>query len=248
MTTYAEAALVSGLSYLATAQQAIAHNLANVQSTAFKRRSPMAQPVESRFHSLLEAEMPTVAYQEATDWSRGNLVPTNEKTHVALESSDFFRVRAANGQVLFTRSGELHVDVDGFLTTGYGHRLLDPTDNEIQLRGDDGNVPPFIIAPNGALTNAETGESLGKSLGVFRVDRPDALTPHGDGCYADSLGQRAVAVPTSALRQGHLEASNVQSINELINMLVVQKTFQATATTLRAVNQLHATFAASLSR
>jgi len=248
MTTYAETALISSLGFLAQSQQAISHNLANVSSNGFKRRQPVAETSSSLFHSLLQQNLPTVVYREATDWSVGNLVPTNEQSHVAIESQDFFRVRAGDGRTFFTRSGELQVDAQGYLTDEGGYRYLDPAGNDLQVRVEGDSIPAFTITPAGEIVDAGSGQILGRTLGVFRVAKREALQPTGHGRFLDAAKQDVVAVPTDAVRQGNVEASNVETVNEMVDMLVVQRAFQATATMLRSVGQLQSSFVNTLAR
>lgn len=248
MTTYAETALISGLNYLAQAQQAISHNLANVSSSGFKRRLPIADAATSRFHGMLREQLPTVRYQEAPDWSVGNLLPTRDPNNIAIDSQDFFRVRGGDGRVFFTRSGELQVDAQGNLTDKSGYRYLDPTGSELQVRAEGDQVAGVTITPAGELLDAGSGQPLNRTLGVFRVANRDALTSVGHGRFVDDNKQDVVAVPTTAIRQGNLEASNVETVSEMVNMLVVQRSFQATSTILRSVGQLQSSFINSISR
>ena len=107
MADYGEIALVSGLAYLAEAQAAIAHNLANVDSASFKRRTPRAVPIDGGFRTELGKVLPSVTYAETIDWTRGPVRPTGERSHVALGEGDFFRVRGADSRVYYTRQGSL---------------------------------------------------------------------------------------------------------------------------------------------
>lgn len=248
MASYAETSLIRALGYLSEAQQAITHNLANVSSHGFKRRMPTAMLGESRFHSMLQAELPAVGYTEATDWSPGNLVPTGQPTHVALDGPEFFRVRTQDGRTYLTRNGQLHVDSGGYLSTPAGYRYLDSLGREIQVRSEGGGTAHFSISPDGSLVDSDTGVSLGRGLGLFRVDAAESLLPAGTGLYVETTAEPAPAVPAASVRQGNLEASNVSSIDEMIGMLVVQRSFQATATALRTVSQLRSSFVNALDR
>jgi flagellar basal body rod protein FlgG len=246
MSSYAETALVSSLGYLAQAQQAISHNLANVSSNGFKRRQTIAESSPTRFHGMLRDALPTVRYREVADWSQGNLVPTREPNHVALQSSDFFRVRGADGRTFLTRNGELQVDAQGYLCDEDGLRYLDNTGGDLQVRAEGDAIRGFTVTQNGEVTDAGTGQALGRTLGVFRVPDRDALVPVGGGRFLDSAKQDLVAVPTNALRQGNIEASNVETVGEMVSMLVVQRSFQATTTILRSIGQLQSTFVNSI--
>src|SRR5262245_40265921 len=140
MTTYAETALVRGLAYLSETQASIAHNLANVDATGFKRQSAVAKVESSRFQSVLDGELPTVSFVQATDWTPGTLKTTAEATHVGVDGERsrnlFFRVRGKDNEVYFTRNGQLQLDDQARVVTSDGARYLDPNGNEIALGFD----------------------------------------------------------------------------------------------------------------
>ena len=75
MTSYAETALVRGLAFLSETQASLAHNLANLDSTGFKRQSAVAKTETSRFQSVLDAELPTVSFAQTIDWTPGSPAP-----------------------------------------------------------------------------------------------------------------------------------------------------------------------------
>jgi flagellar basal body rod protein FlgG len=167
---------------------------------------------------------------------------------VALESGDFFRVRAADGRTYFTRSGELQIDAQGYLTDEGGYRYLDNAGADMQVRSEGDAGSGVTIAANGDVTDERTGSSLNRTLGVFRVADRDALLPAGHGRLVDAKQQDVVAVPTTAIRQGNVEASNVETVSELVHMMVVQRSFEATATVLRHIGQLQSSFVNAVTR
>jgi flagellar basal body rod protein FlgG len=129
-----------------------------------------------------------------------------------------------------------------------GYRYLDGTGNDLQVRPDGDADTAITIAPSGDVSDGRTGASLGRTIGVFRVADRDALVPTGRGRFVDPRGQDVVAVPTNAIRQGNVEASNVETVSELVSMLVVQRTFEATSTVLRGVGQLQRSFIGAVNR
>ena len=83
---------------------------------------------------------------------------------------------------------------------------------------------------------------------MFRVADRDALVPVGHGRFIDSAAQDVVAVPTTSIKQGHVEASNVETVSELVNMMVVQRRFEATSSVLRHIGQLQSSFISAVTR
>lgn len=245
MADYSELALVRSLNFLAESQGSIAHNLANVGSTSYKRRIATAEQ-DDGFASTLQTMLPTVAYRETTDQADGAKQFTDESLHVALQGDGFFRVKSGNNTYL-TRFGEMQVDSQGFLSTPNGHRYLDRDGSEINLSADGVSPAALLISPDGSITDGAAGaQTLGR-LGVVTVDRPDLLQPAGTSLYR--VPEQTPLKPAAArVEQRALEQSNVDSLSELINMIVVQRSFEATSRTLRTLDELKSSFVTAMNR
>ena len=114
MTSYGETALVRGLSFLAEKQASIANNIANVDTTSFKRRSALAVPAGT-FHSLLDRQLSAVSYVERADMQRGILRETGNRFDVAVDGPYWMRVQNDKGERFYTRNGQLQLAGDGRL-------------------------------------------------------------------------------------------------------------------------------------
>lgn len=252
MASYAETALVRGLSFLSEAQAAIAHNLANVDSSGFKRRSAIAKSETARFQSLLEREMPTVDFSQVVDFSPGTLRTTGEATHIGIEGERnknlFFRVRLADGSTGYTRSGQLQLDDAGRLVTSDGSRYLDASGSEISLGADATTLAGVVIESNGQIRDRKDTTKQWGPIGVFQVGDVTNLRPLGGGVFKDEGNQAPTAIPTNSVRQGYLEQSNVQSLDELVRVMLVERTFQATSKMLGSVQRLQEAFSGAMAR
>lgn len=245
MADYSEIALVRSLNFLAESQGSIAHNLANASSTAYKRRVAIAEQ-DRGFASMLQTTMPMVAYRETTDQADGAKTFTDQGLHVALQGDGFFRVKTGAGEYL-TRFGELSVDSQGFLSTANGHRYLDANGSEISLAAEGVAPSSLLISPDGSITDGrDSSQTIGR-LGVFTVDRPDLLEPAGTSLYRVPA-QMPLKPSVARVEQRALEQSNVDSLSELINMIVVQRSFEATSRTLRTLDELKSAFVTAMNR
>ena len=246
MTDYSELALVRAMNYLADKQAAIANNLANVDSTGYKRRVSQAMPGATQFSDMLQDELQTISYAEATDWTTGSLTPTANKLHVALEGPGFLMVENTAGRQFYTRDGNMHLDVQGKLVNGHGDRFLDIDGRPISLANGDRLPSDSVqIAVDGSVS-AE-GEQLGQ-IGVFSVADTARLRPAGAGRFIDGSGQRAVRDSAARLRQGNLERSNVNALTEMVNMIEVQRTFQGSGRALTIVGRMKTGFINAMNR
>ncbi|MGE3173679.1 MAG: flagellar hook-basal body protein [Planctomycetota bacterium] len=236
MTRYAEIALVRGLGYLAEAQGAITHNLANVDTAGFKRRAPVAVESGRAFDTVLGERMPMVRYGEVADWSQGTARETGNRLDVALGQGTWLRVQDGQGRTYLTRDGSMQIDAQGRLVTRDGMRYLDQGGNTITLDGEGGAPADVAIAPNGQLSDPRTGQTWGP-LGVFEVADPRALMPQGGGLYTvpDDV---ALKLQPEGVQQGFQEGSNVDSLQELVQMIIVQRSFSATQKALTGIGRM----------
>ena len=168
-----------------------------------------------------------------------------QRSAAPLEGDRFFKVKDSEGRVFFTRRGQLQVDKEGFLTGPGGFRYLDEQDQEVRI----GDSTSFKISPRGVITGKVQGElqMLG-NLGVFRVADQARLRPVGRSMYVDTSGRLAIPDNPGSVRQGYLEQSNVEVMNELVRMIGIQRTFQSTAKALATVGRIKQTFFTAMQR
>ena len=236
MASYGEIALVRSLSFLAEKQAATAHNLANVDTTSFKRRSAIAVENRQDFQTLLDRQLPTLAYAEQTDLQRGVLRETGNRFDIAIDGPQWLRVQDAKGQRYYTRNGQLQLGADGRLVTRDGMAVLDQANQPIVIAMGDTAPEQLSISPNGTIQNPMTGQTWGP-IAVVTLPKPQALVPTGRGLYLDQQDQRGVQA-SDGVQQGFLEGSNVDSLQELVQMISIERSFAATQKALVGINRL----------
>ena len=238
MAGYGETALVRGLAFLAEQQSAIANNLANVDTTGFKRRAAVALDTGNRFQSLLDQHLSGVDYYESSDMQRGVLRQTGNRFDVAIDGPHWLRVRDANNSTseFYTRNGQFQVGTDGRLVTRSGQLVLNVNGQPISLGTADQAPTELVISPNGKLSDPTSGQDFGQ-IALVELEDTSALSPIGGGLYRDTAGQNG-RQGVDVLRQGYLEASNVDSLQELVQMITVERSFSATQKALTGMNRL----------
>ena len=235
MTSYGENALVRSLSFLAEKQGAIANNLANVDTTSFKRRLAVAESAGS-FQSLLDKQLTAISYTEQADMARGTIRETGNDFDVAIDGNAWFRVQDGKGNKYYTRNGQLQIGNDGRLTTRDGMSVLDGANQPIQLGAGEESPAKVAIAPNGTITNPVTGQTFGQ-MALHQLPQTDQLVPQGRSLYQDPQNQRTTQAATG-VQQGFLEGSNVDSLQELVQMITVERSFTATQKALTGIGRL----------
>ena len=233
---------VSAAGALANAyrQDVVANNLANAETVSFKRdlalfqarKTQSAQNGQTRFTTaMLEGIGGGIfALPTSTDFTPGSLEKTDRPYDVAITDKGFFQVRDAD-QINYTRDGRftIHKDTNELVTIAASLPVLDQVGNAIVL---DPNLD-FIVDETGNINQG--GRNVAR-LGLVDFDQPGALRKQGENLYALQGDQSSHPV-SSVTKQGHLENSGVNPIDELTEMMKAQRMFQANASMVQLQDQ-----------
>lgn len=238
----------------------IANNMANVNTPAFKRdqqlfqeyvtaheKEPPVTPIPrdvASIESFYDMQGGDKAFVDAkgtfTDFSQGGLKHTGNQFDVALDGKGFFEVMTPNG-VRLTRAGNFTLDGNGQLVTKDGYPVLlsggeggaDPAARVIRVEGS-GN---FNVADNGDITFGD--QALGR-LSVVEVLNPDSLMKQGQNLYGFKANMapelQTIAVPS--MKQGFVEGSNVNIVQEMTDMIQTQRVFESTQKAISAYDSM----------
>jgi flagellar basal-body rod protein FlgG len=247
-----------------TAQQSnidvISNNIANVNTTGFKQD-------RAEFQDLMYQSMNYAAGATSADTSnptgidvglgvklagvqknfqQGSIKETGNPLDVAISGKGFFKITTPNGDTAYTRNGEFKLNSEGSIVNGQGYKL----DPEIVIGSEFTNLS---IGEDGRVS-AKDGAGVDQDLGqITIVDfvNPAGLSPQGGNLYlateisGDPVEGTAGLEGLGRLTQGMLEASNVQLVKEMVNLITAQRAYEAnsksistTDTMLQTVNQL----------
>jgi flagellar basal-body rod protein FlgG len=220
----------------------IANNIANVNTTGFKKsdvsfrdmlyqtfREPGSlTTANSMSPTGLQIGSGTEVAGTSKQFRQGELVPTGAPFDMAISGEGFFRVLLPNGEFRYTRDGSFRLDGNGQLVNADGH-MLDPAITIPQdaievIIGDDGTVS--VLTSPGEPPQAVTNISL------FRFPNPTGLKAQGGNLFSETPSSGAVfsANPgldgTGTLRQGFLERSNVAIVDELVALILAQRNYE----------------------
>jgi flagellar basal-body rod protein FlgG len=231
-------AAASGALVAQAAVDTIANNLANVNTTGFKRAvlQVQSQPKTDLYRIQTDpsrAGLPGVpaqvaigalgsgaqVYDTPADLQQGLIASTGNDLDVALSGPGFFSVATANNTVRYTRDGEFLRDPNGVLTTQNGDRVLDAAGNTIQLPAN-GAVQ---IGRDGTITVA--GQTVDR-LGVTEFANGANLRPEGANLFVDAGAGARPATNTTAL-QGSLEKSNADVVRSMVDLIANERWFEA---------------------
>lgn len=232
------------LRYWETRQQALSHNLANVNTAGFKGERVFARMLDGIDGDSTEldgtgASRGTESTTESsTDLSAGNLSGTGRPFDLAIEGDGFFQVQTEEGLRL-TRNGSFQVR-DGFLTDSQGN----------QVQGDGG---PISI-PEGEVTISSIGEISVDETSVGRIEVVRPLTTArmqraaGGQFDAGEAGVERLDESEVSVRQGALEESNVNPVDALVEMLEIQRRYSSVERSIRVLDDITNTATTRLGR
>ncbi len=233
--------MLEGLYYAAAgmeAQQeqlnAISNDLANLSTSGYKSE-------RVAFSDLLYNRV-DLAGTESTDGAgasarvigrsetEGSIQETGDPLDLAIEGSGFFQVTRANGTVALTRDGNFGVDASGTLVDAEGSRLTPPIKLPAGVAASD-----VRIAPDGTVTAGK--RTLGQ-IKLVTVTSPEHMLADGSGGLTPTAASGAPQAAMGKLRQGALEASNVNIASAMTQMVSTQRNYQLTSTAIQTESQM----------
>jgi len=248
----------TGMQALETKLDVIAHNLANVNTTGFKKGRANFEDLFYRHEVLPGAEdsaggetatgtsvgLGTRVSSIQTDFQQGAFQQTGNTLDVAIEGLGFLVVQDPTTQgSVYTRSGNLSVNANGNLVLGSAStgRVVQPAitipsdalDISIQF---DGNV---LVRQPGSTQASSVGQ-----LQIANFVNPEGLLKLGENLFqeTDASGSATLANPGSngvgVLRQGWLEASNVEPVQELVDLITTQRSFELNSQAVQAGDEI----------
>jgi flagellar basal body rod protein FlgG len=200
----------------------IAHNIANVSTVAFKRRC-------NAFSKSLEAQEAesyspgTIDLNSVFDFSQGSTAQTGRPLDFALHGKGFFVIETPEGP-LYTRNGTFSTNQNGQIVDSMG-RIVAGQAGVITIPNNVG-IPELNVSTDGTISAG------GVALGQFRLvdfqDDESKLVPTGESCYRmPETNIVPVAAEHIVVKQGYQEASNVKIIDELVDMILVSRLYEA---------------------
>jgi len=234
--------------------QAIANNLANVNTVGFKRDRAVfedlfyqidQQPGAQRADNTLApsgVQLGNGTHLVGTQkvFTNGSIQTTSQPLDVAISGNGFLQVRRPNGEPAYTRAGQLQVDANGVLVNAQGLPLVP----QITVPN---NATSITIGENGMVSATIPGTTTPAELGQLTLSsfvNPTGLLALGENLFQETAASGAAneGRPGDAafgkLRQGALEGSNVQVVEEMVDMIAAQRTYEMNTKVLSAADNM----------
>jgi flagellar basal-body rod protein FlgG len=246
----------TGMKAQQTMVDTIAHNIANVNTAGFKKsaasfedllyvtlKSPGLERDASGTASPVGIQVGSGSRLSATTkiYSPGTLENTGRNLDIAIDGEGFFSVQLPDSSIGYTRDGQLHINADGKLVTSQGY-VIQP---EVTLPQD---IIELNIDPEGRVTGRTAGApDATQSFGQFQLAKfinPSGLRSEGGNVAQQTAASGAVlqAAPggngVGYLKQSFIERSNVEIVNELVNLIVAQRAYEVNSRAIQASDQM----------
>ncbi|HEY0847046.1 MAG TPA: flagellar basal-body rod protein FlgG [Noviherbaspirillum sp.] len=244
----------TGLDAQQTQMDVIANNLANVNTAGFKRSRAVFEDLlyqtlrQPGAQSSQQTQLPTglqigtgvrpVAAERI--FTQGNLTQTSNDKDVAIQGAGFFQVLMPDGSTAYTRDGSFSVDANGQLVTANGF----PVQPAITIPA---NAITLTVGRDGTVSVTQAGQSAPTQIGALQLAtfvNPAGLEARGENLYVETAasGNPSTTTPgtngAGLIAQGYIETSNVNVVEELVNMIQTQRAYEINSKAIQTSDQM----------
>ena len=246
----------------------LTNNLANSDTNGYKKEGATTQSFDDVFaYKIKDTSESSTYYQKKlgsitlgvqvgetyTDYSQGSLVETGNTYDVALTGEGFFAISYAddNGNQYYklTRDGAFTVDQDGYLRTKDGDYVLNQT---AALAGDASSAGYIQVDPTQETTIDTSGNifqngELVATIGVIDIADYDYIEKFGENMYQLVDGAE-ITDSTAGVEQGYIEASNVQVVSDMVDMITVARAYESNQKLIQTIDSMIGTAVTQVGR
>ena len=242
----------TGLEAQQTRMSVVSNNLANVNTTGFKRSDAIFQDLlyqnisQPGGQTSQDTQLPsglmlgTGTRVVATEklYSQGNIVKSENPLHVAIEGRGFFQVLLPDGTLAYTRDGTFQLDSQGQVVTSTGYQL------QPAITIPDG-AQGITIGNDGTVSVSLAGQASPTQIGTLQLAdfvNPSGLQPIGENLAQETAASGSPQTGTPGLNglgktlQNSLETSNVNVVEELVNMIETQRAYEMNSKAIEATD------------
>ena len=244
----------SGLDAQQTRLAVVSNNLANVSTTAFKKGRPVFEDLlyhtvsQPGANSSQNTELPsglmlglgvrTVATGKI--FTQGTLSQTDNSLDMGIQGRGFFQILMPDGSTAYTRDGTFSMNSQGQMVTSSGY-TLDPA---ITIPAE---MQSLTIGSDGTVTALTAGSTTPTQIGSVLLSdfiNPQGLQPVGQNLYTETVSSGSPTQGTPGLNglgtlvQGSVETSNVNAVEELVNMIETQRSYEMNSKAIKTEDEM----------
>jgi len=223
----------TSLDALTQEYETITHNLANISTSGYKRRcNTFSKSLDEQMTGLLgqmtgtgaETYSPgSIELNSSLDFSQGNFFETGRSLDFAISGKGFFVIETPNGP-LYTRNGSFNTNQNG--------QIINPQGQIVAGEGGPITIPSNVEISQVSVSSDGSVSANGIPIGKFQLvdfeNNETKLVPAGDSCYRmPDKNIQPIAAENTIVKQGSQEISNVKMIEELVDMIMVSRLYEA---------------------
>ena len=253
----------SGMSSQQTNLDTIANNLSNINTAGYKKESAqfsslLYQKIQSKITDSEGNPKPVIGQVGSgvrttgivSTFTQGGLQESSNAWDMAVEGNGFFMVRDADGNIGYTRNGSfrLAIGAEGVtLSNTDGFPVLDSSGNPIVFK-KEWDVSKVKMEPDGKLLYPDANDVLkdtGIKIGLVQFNNPTGLEKAGGSLFYETGASGAArsedlnpTLDKSKIHSGYLEASNVQTADEIVNLIVAQRAYEMNSKAIIAADEM----------
>jgi flagellar basal-body rod protein FlgG len=244
----------TGLDAQQTQLDVVSNNLANVSTSGFKKSRAVFEDLlyqtvrQPGAQSTQQTQLPTglqigtgvrpVASERI--FTQGNLAQTGNQLDVAINGQGFLQVSLPDGTTAYTRDGSLHQDSQGQLVTSSGY----PVSPAVTIPA---NAQTITIGTDGTVSVTQQGQAAATQVGTIQLANfinASGLEARGENLYLETAASGTPTTHTpgtngiGTLKQGYVETSNVNVVEELVNMIQTQRAYEINSKAISTSDQM----------
>ena len=214
----------SSINALMREYETITNNMANINTAGFKRRSnAFSKSLQEQMKGVDRYTPGSIELNSSLDFSQGNISETGRPLDFAISGKGFFVIETPNGP-LYTRNGIFQTNQNRQIINSQG-QIVAGEGGPITIPSDVG-ISQVNVSSDGSVIVG--GITIGKFQLVDFKDNEAKLVPTGDSCYQmPDNNIQPVAAENIIVKQGSQEVSNVKMIDELVDMIMVSRLYEA---------------------
>ena len=253
----------SGMRAQQTNVDTISNNLANVNTIGYKKettefKSLLYQTIQAKTTSANGDTKPVGAQvglgvknaSITSVYTQGNINQTEKDTDFAIQGDGFFTLMDIDGETVYTRNGQFlwtTCDTGVMLANSDGLPVLDTNGSSIELDTEEFDVSKITIDANGQVCypdETNNPQPLGIQIGLVQFANPSGLEKQGGSLYAatDASGEPVYEIDgvakQSIIKQGYIENSNVQVVDEMVNLIVAQRAYEMNSKAITTTDEM----------
>ncbi len=232
----------------------IANNIANVNTTGFKqaraefqdllyqdlRPAGTASSSSTEYPTGLQLGLGTMPVATARDYSQGDFRQTDNPLDVVISGKGFFQITLPSGETAYTRDGSFHLDQAGTVVTADGN----PLSPAISIPADAQGI---VIGSDGTVSVTQANQAAATPVGTIQISNfqnAAGLNAIGRNLLMPSTASGLATTGTpgtnglGTLSQGALEQSNVNVVEEMVNMIIAQRAYEVNSRAVRVADDM----------